>query len=173
MSMSKLSLTYWELLGPKFLKKRWLLRAVVMTSSVLFAIFKALSSQIVTHSAHPLHLLGSMMMLNIPPDSPFFLGASKYFLVRDHWARNIARSAGSVIVASRSSSSVSESTLPKIAVSGHWVTQSMQPVQFSAIYRGISGAMLLKSRRVAVPAGISERASERSAGSPFSAEPSS
>ena len=33
----------------------------------------------------------------------------------------------------RSSSSVSESTLPRIAVSGHWVTQSMQPVQFSGM----------------------------------------
>ena len=46
-----------------------------------------------------------------------------------------------------------------MAVSGHSVTQSMQPVQFSVMYSGISGAMLLKSRRVAVPAGTSERAS--------------
>ncbi len=51
-----------------------------------------------------------------------------------------------------------------MAVSGHSVTQSMQPVQFSGMYSGISGEMLLKSRSVAVPAGTSERASDRSAG---------
>ena len=45
-----------------------------------------------------------------------------------------------------------------MAVSGHSVTQSMQPVQFSVMYSGISGEMLLKSRSVAVPAGTSERA---------------
>ena len=55
-----------------------------------------------------------------------------------------------------------------MAVSGHSVTQSMQPVQFSGMYSGISGAMLLKSRSVAVPAGTSERASDRSAGRSFS-----
>jgi hypothetical protein len=33
------------------------------------------------------------------------------------------------------------STLPRMAVSGHSVTQSMQPVQFSVMYLGISGAM--------------------------------
>ena len=51
-----------------------------------------------------------------------------------------------------------------MAVSGHSVTQSMQPVQFSVMYSGISGEMLLKSRSVAVPAGTSERARTRSAG---------
>ena len=58
-------------------------------------------------------------------------------------------------------------------MSGHSVTQSMQPVQFSGMYSGISGEMLLKSRSVAVPAGTSERASERSAGRSFSPQPSS
>ena len=72
------------------------------------------------------------------------------------------------MVCSFSSSSVSDSTLPRMAVSGHSVTQSMQPVQFSGMYSGISGAMLLKSRSVAVPAGTSERASDRSAGRSFS-----
>ena len=43
-------------------------------------------------------------------------------------------------------------------MSGHSVTQSMQPVQFYGMYSGISGEMLLKSRSVAVPAGMSERA---------------
>ena len=39
-------------------------------------IFSALSSQTVTHSAHPLHLLGSMMMANRPPGLPCFSGPS-------------------------------------------------------------------------------------------------
>ncbi len=55
-----------------------------------------------------------------------------------------------------------------MAVSGHSVTQSMQPVQLEGMYSGISGEMLLKSRRVAVPAGTSERARESSAGRSFS-----
>jgi hypothetical protein len=37
------------------------------------------------------------------------------------------------MAASFRSTSGSESTLPRIAVSGHSVTQSMQPVQFSAM----------------------------------------
>ena len=32
-------------------------------------------------------------------------------------------------------------TLPRMAVSGHWVTHSMQPTQFSVMNSGISGAM--------------------------------
>ena len=58
-------------------------------------------------------------------------------------------------------------------MSGHSVTQSMQPVQFSVMYNGISGEMLLKSRSVAVPEGTSERARVKSAGISFSAVPSS
>src|SRR5271166_6034608 len=131
MSIKRFSLMYLSLLGPKFLKKRWLLRAWIITSSVLAIILRALSSQTVTHSAHTLHLLGSIVMLNIPPGIPFFLPLSKYFLVRDHWVWNIARSAGSAMVWSFASSSGSERTLPRIAVSGHSVTQSIQPVQFS------------------------------------------
>ncbi len=60
-----------------------------------------------------------------------------------------------------------------MAVSGHSVTQSMQPVQFSVMYSGISGEMLLKSRSVAVPAGMSDRAVVRSAGRSRSPQPSS
>ncbi len=84
----------------------------------------------------------------------------------------MARSA-SGIAASFASHSSSDSTLPRIAVSGHSVTQSMQPVQFDGMYSGISGAMLLKSRSVDVPAGMSERAVDRSAGKPSSPVPSS
>ena len=47
-----------------------------MTSSVFGIIFRASSSQTVTHSAQPLHLDGSMMMWNMPPEPSFFLPAS-------------------------------------------------------------------------------------------------
>src|SRR5438132_24692 len=76
MSMSRLSLMYLGLLGPMFLKKRWLLRERSITSSVFWIIFRASSSHTVTHSAQPLHLDGSMMIWNMPPAPAFFLPAS-------------------------------------------------------------------------------------------------
>src|SRR5262245_17888427 len=101
-----------------------------MTSSVLGIILRARSSQTVTHSAQPLHLDGSMMIWNMPPELVFFLPASKYFLVRDHCLAYMSRSSAGR-AASLACHSSSERTLPRMAVSGHSVTQSMQPVQFS------------------------------------------
>src|SRR5438874_1103986 len=101
----------------------------------------------------------------MPPEPCFFLPASKYFLVRDHCVLYMARST-SGMASSFCSSSSSERTLPRMAVSGHSVTQSMQPVQFDGIYSGISGEILLKSRKVAVPAGTSERFQQYLAGNP-------
>src|SRR5207237_1952937 len=51
-------------------------------------------------------------------------------------------------------------TFPRIAVSGHSVTQSMHPTQLPAMNSGISGAMNEKSRGAPVPAGTTERRSE-------------
>ena len=62
--------------GPNRLNQRWLLRIDSISPSVLGTIFSAWSSQTVTHSAHPLHLLGSMMMANRPPGLPCFTAPS-------------------------------------------------------------------------------------------------
>ena len=83
-----------------------------------------------THSAHPLHLVGSMKMPNNAPSSPFRAGTSKYFRVRTHWAPSNSGSP---------SSREAGIALARIAVSGHSVTQVMQPTHRSAMNSGISG----------------------------------
>ena len=112
------------------------------TCSVLGIIFSAVSSQTVTHSAQPLHLLGSMMMANMPP---FALLLGRTFVVlaglRPLRARTSRGRPGRRSRPASASKSLSPSTLPRMAVSGQSVTQSMQPVQFSGMYSGISGAM--------------------------------
>ncbi len=55
--------------------------------------------------------------------------------------------------------------LPRMAVSGHSVTQVMQPTHLSATSSGISGERYEKSRSAAVPGGIRLRATPTSAGS--------
>ena len=62
--------------GPNRLNQRWPLRISSISDSVFGTIFSAWSSQTVTHSAHPLHLLGSMTMANRPPGLPCFIATS-------------------------------------------------------------------------------------------------
>src|SRR5213078_2272959 len=62
-------------------------------------------------------------------------------------------------------------TLPRIAVSGHSVTQSMHPTQLDEMNSGISGAMNEKSRGAPLPAGTTDRAVSRSASSSMSPTP--
>ena len=124
------------------------------------------SSHTVTHSAQPLHLLGSMMIANRPPLALFLravvvfarLGPLLLRTSRDRLRRDRLRVSPPV---------GSPSTLPRMAVSGHSVTQSMQPVQLSAIYSrnfGRDVAEVAQRGR----AGRNDRAGvDRSAGRPF------
>ena len=124
---------YLSLLGPKFLKKRWLLRDVDHhlvglgdhLESVVVADRDALGAALalarvdddLKHAARHSLLLAAVEILLGPGP---LRGTSR--------GRRGRRWSGASLP-----SSGSERTLPRIAVSGHSVTQSMQPVQFSVM----------------------------------------
>ena len=140
MSMSRLPLMYFSFDGPMFLKSRWLLRDLIITSSVLPIIFRASSSQTVTHSAQPLHLDGIDDDLEHAADAAGLLLAAVVVLLGLRPLLGLVHLAiGFGDRCELLSHSSSPSTLPRMAVSGHSVTQSMQPVQFSGCIRGFPG----------------------------------
>jgi hypothetical protein len=98
------------------------------------------------------------------------------FVVWAKWLRAVAaarRGSGSVAakVSIAASTTVSGWAIARIALSGHALTQVMQPTHASRTNSGIVGARPLKSRVAAVPGGMTLRATPSSLGSSRSATP--
>ena len=79
-----------------------------------------------------------MKMPKLAGGTPFFSGTSAYFFVRTKWERAVvAASSGSgspaANAAMHGSSCASGTAIPRMAVSGHALTQAMQPTHCSAI----------------------------------------
>ncbi len=99
------------------------------------------SPQASTHSAHPLHFVGSMNMPNLAGSLPCFSGTFENLFVSAHCSDIHPLISPDSHFSTVSFSRDSGIALPRIAVSGHWVTHSIQATQLSDKNSGMSGAI--------------------------------
>ncbi len=143
MSASTFSLMYREGVSGS-LRKKAISRLYASTDSGVLRTIDSASwtPQTSTHSAQPLHFVGSTKRPNRPPSSPFFSMAR---VVLRRLREPLAPSAPARPASPTCASSFARSDLPitfaRMAVSGHLVTHSMQPTHFSRSNAGKSGAM--------------------------------